>query len=306
MLYSSFCQLLVFLFTAAVFAIDGWAWDFELPQHQSYLENSAQTFRYTAPWQTLPPAPELPPAQYSGYADINGIKLWHAIFGADLDHTLSNGGIPVVFLHGGYAHSGFWAGQITHLANSVHTLITIDSRAQGRSTDNLSVPLTYDLMTKDVIALMDQLHIPRFAVVGWSDGACISFDLAMNHSSRVERIFAFSGTYNPTNMNATLGDSPVWQSYMQRVQYDYARLSKTPQSYSVLDSRLTKMWDDLPLWDSESFSKIPTIYDREDAPLIWFVSGDSEETITRSTPGTLHDWIWGSAFLLLPHVSHFA
>ncbi|WP_412768346.1 alpha/beta fold hydrolase, partial [Legionella pneumophila] len=43
-------------------------------------------------WLTLPPTPTLPNAEKSGYASVNGIKIWYAVFGQ---------GQPLILLHGG-------------------------------------------------------------------------------------------------------------------------------------------------------------------------------------------------------------
>lgn len=147
-------------------------------------------------------------------------------------------------------------------------------------------------MTKDVIGLMDILQIDRFSVVGWSDGSCIAFNLAMNYSSRIDRIFAFGGTYSPSNINETAMDTFTFRRYMHLVQEDFKRLSPGHRSYQDFEDRMTAMWSSEPVWDSESFSKIPTLYDDpERAPMIWIVAGDSEEAVTRTTPLEIHSWV---------------
>ena len=42
-------------------------------------------------WLTLPPTPTLPEASQSGYAEVNGIRIWYAVFGK---------GRPVLLVHG--------------------------------------------------------------------------------------------------------------------------------------------------------------------------------------------------------------
>ncbi|KAL6915003.1 hypothetical protein FSST1_012763 [Fusarium sambucinum] len=259
---------------------------------------------YTAPWETLPPTPHLPKPNFNGTASINGIDLWYATFGASLQDSKHRGLNPVVFLHGGYANSDYYGHQIRHLQDGPYTLIAIDSRGQGRSGDDPSKPLTYDSMTEDVIALMDHLEIEKFSTVGWSDGGCISFDLAMNFTSRIDRIFSFGGTYSPTNINTTIGDSPVFSAYLERVEKEYEHNSNIP--FEQAAAKLDNMWATEPVWDAKSFAKIPSRYDDDEAPIIWIVDGDSEEAVTRDTPGVLRSWIWGSDLLILPGVSHFA
>ncbi|EXM19148.1 hypothetical protein FOTG_12767 [Fusarium oxysporum f. sp. vasinfectum 25433] len=250
---------------------------------------AGKSCEYIAPWQTLPELPPMPKANFEGTAPIDGIDLWYATFGAPLKETKAKGLYPVVFLHGGFANSDYWANQINHFKDHPYTLITIDSRAQGRSSDDISRPLTYDLMTEDVIGLMDHLGIDKFSTVGWSDGACISFDLAMNFTSRLDRSFAFGGTYSPEDINATAAESPVFLECMERVQEEYKKNSPSKGSLGC-----------------KSFAKIPTRYSDPNAPIMWIVDGDSEEAVTRSTPGEIHSWIWGSDLVILPGVSHFA
>ncbi|KAK0385396.1 hypothetical protein NLU13_7872 [Sarocladium strictum] len=263
--------------------------------------------KYVAPWQTLPPTPSLPKPYWSGTAPINGIKLWHALFGRPLSQC-KDGAVPVVFLHGGFANSDYFGHQIRHLAESSlsYSIVAVDTRGHGRSTDDLSRPLSYDLIAEDTIALMDHLKVKKFAVVGWSDGACTGFNLAMNYTERVDRVFSFGGTYSYTNVNETIGDSPVFTKYLDRVKVEYEHVSPTPQGYATFEERMGAMWSVEPVWRAESFQKIPSLFDNRDAPLMWIVDGDSEEACKRDVPRTLFDWIWGSAMVLLPSTSHFA
>jgi len=92
-------------------------------------------------WLTLPPTPSLPKAEQSGYAPINGIKIWYATFG---------NGEPVLLLHGGLANSNYWGNQVPALARS-YRVIVMDSRGHGRSTHD-ERPYGYDLMASNVLA----------------------------------------------------------------------------------------------------------------------------------------------------------
>ena len=119
-------------------------------------------------WLTLPPTPQLPLSNYEGYALVNNISLWYALYG----FPVGMAGPPVVFLHGGKISSRWWSNLIEDLKPSFTcSVIAIDARAHGRSTDDLSIPLSYDLFARDAIALLDVLNIPRASFVGWSDGA---------------------------------------------------------------------------------------------------------------------------------------
>src|SRR6185312_17454781 len=75
-------------------------------------------------WMTLPPTPTLPKADTSGYAPVNGIRIWYAEFGK---------GEPVLFVHGGLANSNYWGEQVRALSTH-YQVIVMDSRGHGRST----------------------------------------------------------------------------------------------------------------------------------------------------------------------------
>ena len=98
------------------------------------------------PWLRLPPTPELPNPHHGQYAQINNISIWYTIYGP-------TNGVPVLFVHGGLANSDYWGLQVQQL-QSTYKCILIDSRAQGRSPSS-STNITYDLMTSDVVGLLD-------------------------------------------------------------------------------------------------------------------------------------------------------
>ena len=91
-------------------------------------------------WMNLPPTPTLPKAAQSGFAPVNGIKVWYAMFGR---------GEPVLLLHGGLANANYWGHQVRALQRH-YQVIVMESRGHGRSTRNQE-PYGYDLMASDVI-----------------------------------------------------------------------------------------------------------------------------------------------------------
>lgn len=62
-----------------------------------------------------------------------------------------------------------WLGRQIDAFRTTRNVIAIDSRGQGRSTFNGTIG--YNLMTDDVVAVLDSLKVPKAAFVGWSDGA---------------------------------------------------------------------------------------------------------------------------------------
>jgi pimeloyl-ACP methyl ester carboxylesterase len=238
------------------------------------------------PWMTLPPTPTLPAATESGWAPVDGVRLWYAEFGH---------GEPVLLLHGGLANSSYWGNQVRALMGH-YRVIVMDSRGHGRSTRDAQ-PFGYDLMAKDVVGLLDHLKIKRVALIGWSDGAIIGLDIAMHHPERLSKLFAFAANYDTAGV-ADVGQSPTFTAFEARAGNEYASLSPTPRDYPAFLKAITAMWAHEPNWGKKDFARItvPT----------WIVDADHDEAITHDQPRTMADWIPNAGLLIEPDVSHFA
>ena len=238
------------------------------------------------PWMVLPPTPSLHEPAVSGYAPVNGIKIWYAEFGQ---------GEPVILLHGGLANSNYW-GLLVPALDKNYRVIVMDSRGHGRSTRN-EQPYGYDLMASDVVALMDYLKIKRAAIVGWSDGAILGLDIAINHPDRLTKLFAFAANSDPSGV-ADIGKSPVFNAYIDRAEKEYEKLSATPTEYKAFLDQISKMWATQPNFTKEQLAGIKTP--------TWIVDADHDEAIKRENTEFMAAQIPGSGLLLQAEVSHFS
>jgi pimeloyl-ACP methyl ester carboxylesterase len=237
-------------------------------------------------WLTLPPTPKLPMPAESGYAPVNGIKIWYATFGS---------GTPVILLHGGLANSNYWGELVPALAPRYRTIV-MDSRGHGRSSRDAQ-PYGYDLMASDVLALMDFLKIDKAAIVGWSDGAIIGLDIAIHHPERLSKLFAFAANSDPSGVK-DVNQSPVFTSFIARARMEYEQLSPTPTQYDSFLAAITRMWETQPNWTADDLAgiKVPT----------WIVDADHDEAIKRENTLFMADHIPDSGLFIEPDVSHFA
>ncbi|HXQ40696.1 MAG TPA: alpha/beta hydrolase [Candidatus Udaeobacter sp.] len=237
-------------------------------------------------WLKLPPTPSLPKALHSGYAPVNGIKIWYAVFGH---------GKPVIMLHGGLGNSNYWGNQVPVLARH-YEVIVMDSRGHGRSTRN-DQPYGYDLMASDVVGLMDYLKIKKAAIVGWSDGAILGLDIALHHPERLSKLFAFAANSDPSGV-ADISKSDVFNAYIARAQKEYEHLSATPTQYNAFLDQIGKMWATQPNWTAADLKTItvPT----------WIVDADHDEAIKRENTEFMAANIPNAGMLIQPEVSHFS
>ena len=238
-------------------------------------------------WLALPPTPALPRAERSGYAPVNGIRLWYAVFGQ---------GQPVVFLHGGLANADYWGLQVPAVAQH-YQVIVLDSRGHGRSSRD-SRPFGYDLMADDVAGLLDFLRISQAAVVGWSDGGIIGLDLAIRHPDRISKLFAFAANTDPSGVVGGVEKNPAFAAFIARAGREYATLSATPGDYTSFVDAISRMWATQPNWTAERLRAIRMPVE--------VVDGDHDEAIRRPHTERIAAAIPGAGLLILPNTSHFA
>jgi pimeloyl-ACP methyl ester carboxylesterase len=222
----------------------------------------------------------------SGFAQVNGIRLWYASFGH---------GEPVILVDGGLTNANYWGLQVRALAPH-YEVIALDSRGHGRST-RTAAPFSYDLMSSDVLGLMDYLHIRRAALVGFSDGGIIGLDIAIHHPERLTRLFAFAANSDPSGVK-DVSKNRTFAAFIARAGREYQRMSPTPGQYQMFLASIEKMWTVEPHFTDRQLSHIsvPT----------WIVDGDHDEIITRENTDHMAALIPGAGELILPQASHFA
>ncbi|MGO9543985.1 MAG: alpha/beta fold hydrolase [Rhodomicrobium sp.] len=238
-------------------------------------------------WQTVPVPPPMPPAAESGYAPVNGIKMYYAVYGQ---------GDPILLIHGGLANADDWANQVIALSKS-HEVIVADSRGHGRSTRTAD-PIGYDLMASDYLALLDYLKIRKTALVGWSDGGIIGIDIALHHPERLTKLFAQAANVTTDGVKPDTMQTPTFSGFVAKAGEDYKRMSPTPGDCAAFVAEINKMWDTEPNWTKEQLSKIrvPTA----------IVLGDHDEAIKRDHTEYMASAIPGAKLIILKDVSHFA
>lgn len=238
-------------------------------------------------WKRLPSTPTLPAAHTSGYAPVNGIRMFYAVFGE---------GSPVLLLHGGLGNSNYWGGIIPILVRDHLQVIVADSRGHGRST-RTAEPYSYELMASDTLALLDHLKLQRVDLVGWSDGAIIGLAIAMHHPERLRRLFAYAANADPSGVNPGIDTNPVFTTYIQRSEGEYRALSPTPGEYQSFLAQIQAMWAHQPNISQAQLGQIKVRTAVADGAHDEAIRREHTEYLARSIPG--------ATLIILADVSHF-
>lgn len=206
---------------------------------------------------------------------------------ASIYYETFGSGPPVLVLHGGIGYIEDMSFQIRAMAES-HFVIAVDSRGHGRST-GANGPLSYSLMSDDMVKVLDSLKINRADVVGWSDGAIIGLDLAMRHPSRIRRLVAISANYNPDGLAYTPSVEPV-----PRIALRYWLLAPDPSQWPNLYRDVVTMWLTQPQYTLNDLGHIeaPTLVMAGEHDLIKRAHTDQ---LAKAIPGSRESIIAGAS-----------
>lgn len=236
----------------------------------------------------LPLTPALPEPLRHGIVALADARIWFATFG--------NPEAPaVLLLHGGGGSSDYWGDLVRGLAPS-HHVIVLDSRGQGRSTNDAAA-ISYRQMAADAIAVLDHIGVARTAVIGWSDGANTGFYLALLQPHRVRALFAFAGNASPAGYQPNTNPAAM-QAYVARTKREYETLSPRPARYGDVMKQLSALWKTEPNLSASELGRI--------AARTAIVHAEQDEVIRRAHSEWIAKQIPGAALVLLPDAGHFA
>ena len=121
----------------------------------------------------------------SGYADVNGLKMYFEVYGK---------GKPIVLLHGSHMTIPLtWSHVIPLMAKDRKVIVT-ELQGHGRTRD-IARELSYEGMADDVSGLLGHLNIDRADILGWSMGGGVAFQFAVRHPQQLRRLVVVSAPY---------------------------------------------------------------------------------------------------------------
>ncbi len=129
-----------------------------------------------------------PNPRRSGFADVNGVRIWYQTYGE---------GDPLILLHGGFGSVEMFGPNIAALA-AHRKVIGIDLQAHG-GTGPLGRPMSFEAMATDVAELIKSLGYEKADVMGYSLGGAVALRVAIDHPEVVDRLVTVSAAYAFSN-----------------------------------------------------------------------------------------------------------
>jgi pimeloyl-ACP methyl ester carboxylesterase len=158
-------------------------------------------------------AKEGAPPVKSGYAPVNGLKMYYEIYGAP------NGGTPpLVLLHGGGSTIGTSFGNVLPTFAKTRQVIAFEQQGHGHTADIVDRPFSFEQSADDAAALLRYLKIERADFFGYSNGGSIALQIAIRHPALARKLVVASAMFKRDGLypefwesmkHATLGNMPA-------------------------------------------------------------------------------------------------
>ncbi len=166
----------------------------------------------------------------SGFAPVNGLKLYYEIYGA---------GSPLIMLHGGLGAIDMF-GQVIPAMAEGRQIVGVDLQAHGRTAD-IDRPLSFEMMADDIAALIQYLGLENPDILGYSLGGGVALQTAIRHPELLRKLIVVSTAFKSDNwypevragmraMNAAAAKIMIGSPPQQM----YARVAPRPEDWEKL------------------------------------------------------------------------
>jgi len=171
----------------------------------------------------------------TGYAPVNGLKMYYEIHGQ---------GEPVVLLHGAFmAVTDEWSDFARELSKT-RKVIAVEMQGHSRTAD-IKRDITYENLADDVAGLLDYLKVPSSDIVGYSLGGGVAIECAIRHPDKVRKVVSISAPYARDGWVKAGNDALAnlnWEMFKGTpAEIGYKKLSPTPDGFPDLVNRIKTM-----------------------------------------------------------------
>lgn len=244
----------MFRFAAVITALTGF---FLQPVNSFAQNNPAASTKQVKPVKT-------DTAPKTGYAPVNGLKLYYEIHG---------NGEPLVLLHGGLGATSMFGDNLRALAK-VRKVIAVDLQGHGRTAD-IDRELSVELMADDIAALLKHLNIEKADIMGYSMGGGVALQTAIRHPEVVNKLIVASAPFKRNGFypeilvqQAQVGPEAAEMMKQTPMYKLYASIAPKPEDWKRLLTKIGEaMKKDYDWSESIKTIKAPTLVIAADADI---------------------------------------
>lgn len=166
--------------------------------------------------------------------------------GAQLYVEIEGSGEPVLMLHGGLGHMGWFVEVRAQLVNRGRRVVLVDTRGMGRSSLG-AVDLSYGVQENDAYAVLDATGVRACPVIGFSDGGIVGYRMAASANTRVSALVTIGSRWSAENGRSMWESFDSWDrtffeaSDFQSIVEDYDRLNPD-RNFDRMMRQAAAMW----------------------------------------------------------------
>ncbi len=166
----------------------------------------------------------------SGYADVNGLKMYYEVYGK---------GKPLVLVHGGGSTIQTSFAQIIPELAKHHQVIAMDLQAHGRSSDR-EAGVSFEQDADDVAALLKSLNISKADFLGFSNGGTTVLQIAIRHPELVNKLVPVSPLTKRSGAPAGFWEfmkGATLEQMPQGLKDEYLKVAPDPAGLQVMHDK---------------------------------------------------------------------
>ena len=174
----------------------------------------------------------------SGHLPINGLNLYHEVYGA-----LSALKPPLFLIPGAFMATDSitaWA----DLFSRDRAVIVFDQKGHG-STPDTTREMSYEQFADDAAALLRVLEVSRADVMGYSQGGGVALQLAIRHPSLVAKVVSMSATFRQDGWYPSVFDAIEGLSVATflgtPVETAFAQHTPDPEAFEVYVGKMKRL-----------------------------------------------------------------
>jgi pimeloyl-ACP methyl ester carboxylesterase len=247
----------------------------------------------------------------TGYAPVNGLKMYYEVHGC-------GAGRPLVLLHGGVMTIELSFGAMLPALADGRQVIAAELQGHGRTAD-IDRDITMAALAGDVAGLLGQLGVEQADVLGFSLGAGVALQLALDDPDRVGRLIAASAGYSSDGTHAEISDPAQWATStrmptagdFQLMREAYERVAPDPGRFDAFQARTGQAAQSMS-WTAAELGRIgaPTLLIFGDHDFIRLEHAVEMQSLIPGAqlavlPGATHMDVLRRADLMVPLVRDF-
>lgn len=220
----------------------------------------------------------------SGYADVNGLKMYYEIYGA---------GKPLVLVHGGGSTIQTSFEKIIPFLAKNRMVIATEIQVHGRTSDR-NADLSFEQDADDIATLLKNLNIPKADFFGFSNGGTTVLQLAIRHPQLVNKLILGSALAKRNGVPEwfwNFMDQAKLENMPEQLKFGYKKVAADSNGLQVMHDRDAKRM--------QNFKDIPDAQIKAIKSHTLIINGDKDVILTEHAL-ELHRQIKNSELAIIP------